>query len=165
LPESNSSYIWAQRLHCVPNRENTSMRNQLQAGFLTCALPRSSFPSTNIFIKDSGTNASRTSDLYRSRRSQRRDRRGFFTAFPFDYPKAYSFETCSQTISFSKNLSDIISTHLPTVKQKRKLFYQLIQNAPLRHQDDNLSRFCGGSGPLYLRHHRLVSPHIQFDAA
>jgi len=39
------------------------MYNQLQAGFLTCVLPRSSFPSGRIFCRGQWIIASRISDL------------------------------------------------------------------------------------------------------
>lgn len=53
----------------------------------------------------------------------------FWTAFPFDYPKTYSFRTCSQFISLSKNtLLKSLSNRLYLFKQKNENIAPLLKN-------------------------------------
>jgi len=94
---------------CVPARENTRvpispylcemgpqlMYNQLQAGFLTCVLPRSSFPSGTVFGYGQWINASRISDYISEQALTAARPPRILTAFPFYYPRAKRPGTCN----------------------------------------------------------------------
>jgi hypothetical protein len=60
------------------------MYNQLQAGFLTCVLPRSPFPSGRMLCQAVDKNASRISDFISEQALTAARPPRILTAFPFE---------------------------------------------------------------------------------
>ena len=121
---------------CVPGRENTTgppiqhfalgtpnMRNRPQAGFLTCILPRGSFPFAGGRTVDYASRISEESlnspgeQMLTAARPSR-----ILTAFPFRYPKARALRPAAELCTSQRAYARMLRNGWPGVKWKNLSF-------------------------------------------